>query len=160
MTAPAHETYVDDLAEPECYYPVIVMEHKEHVVWVQADSLSDALEQLQCDPEWYESISDQETLTGFWTDMSTPDTWDWQSKVYDRGEFYPGLQADAHVQIHKAVQYAAARAAQKAACAAAGHPDVRFYSTGDPHCPCCSYVKAEQLVADIRAAAQAGQVAA
>lgn len=159
MSAPVHETYVDDLAEAECYYPVIVMEHKEHVVWVQADSLADALDQLKNDPEWYESISDQETLCGFWQDMSTPDKWEW-SKVYDRGEVYPGMQADAHVQVHRAAQYAADRAAEKAACAAAGHPDVRFYSTGDPHCPCCSYVKAEQLVADIRAALAPERVAA
>ena len=153
MSAPVHETYVDDLAEPECSWPVLVVEHKQHIVWIEADTQADAVEQLRNDGEWYEHIRDNETCASFWHEVDPPTEYDWWT-VYHGGEGYPGLKADAHVQVHKATQYAAARAAEKKACAAAGHPDVRFYSTGDPHCPCCSYIKAEQLVADIRAAAQ------
>lgn len=145
------ETYVDDLPEPDCSYPVLIVEHKQHVIWVEADTLTDAVEQVRNDGEWYERIRDNETCASFWHEVDPPTQYDWWT-VYNGGEGYADMQADAHVQVHKAVQYAAARDVKKAACAAAGHPDVKFYSSGDPYCEVCWRITPEQLVTDIRAA--------
>ncbi|MER7002245.1 hypothetical protein ABT297_04240 [Dactylosporangium sp. NPDC000555] len=180
MNVPLREpTYAADdlgLPEPDHQYPVIVTVHKEYVVWVpDAADQAEALSIMRDDPEWYELINDQKNLANFWEEMRSPGgdsrssilaqlDWDLIYKGHGDGP-YESLNADAHVRTHQSVQwaaeYAAKREAEKADCVAAGHPEVRFYSSGDPHCQVCGSIKAEQLVADIRAAAQrAGQVTA
>jgi hypothetical protein len=160
VTTPLREpTFAtEDLPEPDHAYPVILVEHKQHIIWVEADSPKDAVEVVGDDGEWYERIRDSETLSSFWFEVNLPDKYDWDT-IYDGGESYQGMRADAHVRSHELQQQTERREAAKAACVAAGHPELRF-STGETYCPNCGYLKAEQLVADIRAAARAGQVTA
>ncbi|MET7395572.1 hypothetical protein ABZS66_18990 [Dactylosporangium sp. NPDC005572] len=152
------EDIVNNLAEPECSYPVIVTEQKKHVVWLRADSQAEALQRLQNDGAWYEKVRDDETLVHAFPEMRSPDRCDWDD-VYGSayGGSYPGLECEAHVDSHRAVQYAAKRAAEQAACRGAGHPEVTYSSIGgDPWCKTCGPIKPQQLVADVRAAATAG----
>lgn len=159
--APTREpTYVaDDLAEPDLYFPVVLVEHKQHVIWVEATNPDEAAETVRDDPEWYERIRDNGTLSDFWYEANTPSRYEWHT-VLNGGEGYESMLADAHVRTHEAMLGAARREEARAACAAAGHPDIQF-GYGDPYCTTCGRaLKPEQLVADIRAAARVGQVAA
>jgi hypothetical protein len=151
MNEPEYETYVDDLAEPDCRFPVIITEHKEHVVWVDAESLEDAYKVLNNDPEWYERISDQETVASFWHDVRKPDAHDWDT-VYPRYRLdgsYDGMPADAHVDAHRVHLRQVQWAAEVAACVEARHPNLRApetYTT-ERYCPTCGWLKAEQVAA-------------
>jgi len=123
-------------------YPVLVTYTHRHVVWVEADSRDAAVGYLNEAP--YEVTSDHETLyEAGWSVAAPKDRYDWDD-VQDGGYSYPyqGTQADAHVEAWRTEQYRVKREAEKAACAAAGHPGV----TTDPfgqYCPVCWRLDAE-----------------
>lgn len=144
-----YETF-DELPDPDCSYPVIVTVTHEHVIWVKADSLTDARDQVRADGSWYEQIDNSTTLASFGMDARSPGedfhSWDWET-VY-RGDYcgpYQGLECDAHVQTYQAKLAHDKRQADMAACTADGHPQQRvFKRDGDQadevYCPTCGYL--------------------
>lgn len=154
MSAPYREpTYVGDLAEPRCSFPVIVTVEMTHVIWVEADDQDAAFERARHDT--YERLDDQETLAGHDLRLRRPGedfhSWDWDT-IYD-GEYlmpYSGQRCDAHVEARNRHLHAEKRRAEKAACAEAGHPgsEARRWSADRPtrmHCPMvCGWLDADQ----------------
>lgn len=70
-------------------YPVIVETTERHLVWVEADSLKDAVESLSDDPEWYEAVTPANRIEGGYSyQMEAPEdhSWDWEVYGYDRVE--------------------------------------------------------------------------
>jgi hypothetical protein len=114
-------------------YPVIVTYTEEHVVWVEADSLEEAVKRACRDP--WELTHRDSTLASLSTDVRAPKPWDYDYTVYDEGETYEGLPCDAHVKVWEDRQ----RKAAQAACAEAGHPNPAE-NRGRPgtfYCPTC-----------------------
>jgi len=119
--------------------PVIIEVTTRHVVWLDADTPDDALRNAKQYP-FYEITSDGETdVTTYW-DVRLPDRYDWE-EVYERSYCggYPGRECDAHVEEYRRQKWIAKRAAEKAACTAAGHPSIeKPLSDGRRWCPGCS----------------------
>lgn len=134
---------VDDLAQPDTAYPVIVKTVQEHVVWVEADSAAEAYEQLSDESDWYERIDERTTLAGSWHEVRPIETWDWDT-VERGGDWYQGLRADAHVEAWKHEQWRLEREASQAACRTAGHPEMKVFADR-PYCPTCGYLKVEEV---------------
>lgn len=121
-------SYVD---EEGIKYPVIVTYTEVHVVWVEAPTPADAVEYIRDEP--YEFTSSATSVDGY-------------SEVRQPGRFDERLtevRCDAHVLAHESHLYRLKRDAEKAACAEAGHPDLRAYSNGDRYCRTCGYLTAE-----------------
>jgi hypothetical protein len=162
---------VDVLDEPDTSYPVIVSVTKEYVVWVEAVSIADAVRRVRNDPEWYERIKDGENLATFWEEIRRPGgeaqlpsstRMDWELIYQDRGDgSYQGMRADAHVETHRYALAAAKREADRAACVAAGHPFAEILgSATEPYCSICGYLKAKNLLAELRSAKSESEVTA
>lgn len=116
-------TNVDDLADIQASYPVIVEYTHRHIVWIEAHSPKDAAASLQNEP--YEKTNDHDTLASSWWKVSEPDRWDWDD-IYPTWNDGPyRSNADAHVDAHRAELHRREREAQRAACTAAGHPNTR-----------------------------------
>lgn len=132
-------------------YPVVVEYTQRHIVWVESDSHERAVERLTSWP--YESTHDDETLFESGLSVYAPkDPWDWKD-VY--GDFYCTApyttEADAHVQTHQQEMYRRQREADKAACVAAGHPEVERYASGRVYCTGCrEYIEATAAEAGAR----------
>lgn len=104
-------------------YPVFVEYSQRHIVWIEADSPEKAAERVASWP--YESTNDDETLFESGLSVRAPkDRWDWKD-VYSEGDYGSPYttECDAHVEEHKRVLWLRQREAEKAACAAAGHPE-------------------------------------
>lgn len=133
--------HIPDVADR---YPVIVEYTYRHVIWVAGDDQANAVEQAQDAP--YEQTNDQETLVeAGWSVKAPKDRWDWGDVM--EGSYshpYPGTEADAHVQTHRAEVARVAREAKKAACCDAGHPGSRPLTSG-PYCDTCGYLKTETV---------------
>lgn len=142
MTAPAREpTYAaDHLPEPDCSYPVLVVETHTHVVWMAGDSPADALAKVQRYP-WYELVSD-ETRADTYAEVRAPEPWEWDVIYGDGwGGNYLGMECDAHVDSYRHQQVMRARLAEIEACVAAGHPNVKTYpGEASPLCATCSWL--------------------
>jgi hypothetical protein len=148
---------VDELPEPDCRYPVIVTIHTEHVVWLPAESLNGALDDLKNDGAWYEHLgAHNETVAATWEEMRSPggDYYhagsDWDLVYRDGDGGYPGVYCDEHIRTHKFVLDEARRTAERAACKAAGHPEVKEF-VAKPYCSTCGYLSIADLIADLRA---------
>lgn len=119
-------------------YPVFVEYTQRHVVWVEADSPEQAAEQLARWP--YDSTDDGETLFESMLSVSAPKRdWEWED-IYGNGDYSSPFttEADAHVEAHRTEMRRRELEAQKAACVAAGHPDVETYeATGRTWCKGC-----------------------
>jgi hypothetical protein len=103
-------------------YPVIVEYTERHIVWVEADSLDDAVAMLQDTP--YEWTSSKTAVDSDFT-AAAPDSYD-----------YVEQPASAHVEAYHRHQYDERRTAEKAACAAKGHPDAHT-ERNRIWCPVC-----------------------
>jgi hypothetical protein len=103
-------------------YPVIVEYTQRHIIWVEADTHEGAVDQARYDT--WDKTDDQETLFEAGCSVQAPkDAWDWQ-EVYSDHYYEPySTEANAHVEAHEAELRRRKLAAEKAACAAAGHPD-------------------------------------
>lgn len=160
---PEFPTNVDDLPEPDCRYPVIVTVEHTHVLWIEGDDQDEALARARHHGALYELLSDQETHAGYMMDVRKPGgphggEWalklDWD--IVNEGDYYSpyqGLRCDAHVESYEMHQRMAARAAEVAACKAAGHLnlEVRDYSKDRAFCPTCGWLELAAIVADLRA---------
>lgn len=150
------DALIDALAEPDCRFPVLVTIHHDHLLWVEGESRADALRNLQNDGEWYEHLNDHETLLGAWEEMREPARYD---RVYEGGDSMRSLDCREHVESHLRVLRAAERAEEKAACKAAGHPELKVYAGSRPtgteaYCKTCGYIALDVLVEDLRAVAR------
>lgn len=136
----------EDLAEPEYSYPVIVTIHSEHIVWLEAESLKDALDDLRNDGSWYEHLgSHNQTVAASWEEMRAPGGdyhdagMDWDTVYRDGDGGYQGVHCDAHVESWRSVRWAEKRAEEQRTCKAAGHPEVRAF-VDKPYCNTCGYL--------------------
>lgn len=120
--------------------PVIVEVTTRHIVWVDGDTTEEALRNANRRP-WYELVSDGETDVDTWAEVTGPQfRSDWDD-IYDvaYGGGYGGRGFEAHVDTHRRHEDEVKRAAKRAACVKAGHPN-----TGEPltsgrlWCPDCS----------------------
>lgn len=121
--------------EPDDKYPVIVEYTEVHVVWVEAPTPADAVEYLRDEP--YELTSSATSVDGY-------------HEVRQPGRYEEGLtevRCDAHVLAHQAHLYNVKREAEKAACAAAGHPnsELRPYAK-ETWCPVCYWLPTVEAV--------------
>src|SRR5689334_13883860 len=115
--------------------PVIVEVTTKHVVWVQADTADEALRFAERQP-FYELTKVGDTDVATWSSVSLPDgQYDWD-EVYEMsyGGSYTGVECDAHVDTHRTELRRREREAKKAACIAAGHPEVETYRSGAVWC--------------------------
>jgi hypothetical protein len=118
-------------------WPILVTATQEHVLWIEAESHEKAFERARRDT--WEKVSDSETL--FDADMTVripAGEWDWQN-VRDGGwcQPYGGTTHDAHVEEHNRFLYQQKRDAEKAACAAEGHPTRKTLHSGRVECDVC-----------------------
>ncbi|WP_327223094.1 hypothetical protein OG229_02800 [Streptomyces platensis] len=64
-------------------YPVIVETVQRHLVWVEADSLKDAVEGLDGDPDWYQELTSQNQIeSGYDWSVEAPEDHNWGWEVY------------------------------------------------------------------------------
>lgn len=124
-----------ELPLPECQYPVIVTEHRTHVVWVDAADQQDAIRWL--DNDLGDGVINRNTLAEFDWEVESPtgdhDDMDWCTITGASNGFgdYRGLLCDAHVRTHRQELWDQARAADVLACAAEGHVrDRELFATG------------------------------
>lgn len=94
-----------------------------HIVWMPGDTAEEAVKAANYHP-WYELAKAGENDAFTSAEVRAPNEWDWD-EVYERSYFgsYPGLECDAHVEAHHAEALRQKWAAEKTACAAAGHPN-------------------------------------
>lgn len=159
---PPLTTYVGDLAEAECRYPVIVTVEHTHVLWIEGLDQDLALHNARNHGALYELLDDQETHAGYGMGVRKPggEGGDWALRMdwelVNEGDYYSpyqGLKCDAHVESHEMHLRMAARAEEIAACKAAGHLnlEVRDYSKDRAFCPTCGWLDLAAIVADLRA---------
>lgn len=119
-------------------FPVLVEYTQRHVIWVTADDQDQAVSNAH--HNIYDRTDDGETLVEFACSIAAPKhSWDWEDVYSDHyGESYDATQ-DAHVQAHDSEMRRQKWAAERQACAEAGHPDRREpLSDGRVWCPGCS----------------------
>lgn len=154
MSAPYREpTYVSDLPEVDRSYPVIVVETRRYVLWIEAETPAEAVEQFGCDPH------DPGRGSLYWFDYSAeaPDRWDWADIERSNSDGdWSGTAADAHVQAWRNHHAYLRQKAAKDACAAAGHP-VPEGATGPwawaDYCGTCGYIDPSERTTPDHAAA-------
>lgn len=125
--------------EPGEAYPVIIEVTTQHVVWIAAESAGQALDYAKSTP-FYELIDDSKTAATYWDSVHAPDGYDWETVYPQWGSdgSYLGRNADAHVETHKHHLSTQKLAAERAACAEAGHPDTETpISDGRRWCKGC-----------------------
>jgi hypothetical protein len=114
-------------------YPVLIECTEHRVVWVEADSPEEAAEFVQNDSEY---ISTVQPYDADWTAKAPANRWDWED-LYGYTGGAPNN--DAHVQVHRVEMLRQERAAKRATCSAAGHPNIHTpMSDGRSWCPDCS----------------------
>src|SRR5437867_6801866 len=109
---------VMDTHEPQNRYPVVVEETRRFVVWIEADEPDEAVESFSADP--YDP--GREAAFGFDWYAHKPDHWDWEALRRPSEHGWGGTEADAHVQTYRNHLAYLKQQADRAACAAAGHP--------------------------------------
>ncbi len=134
-------TYVSDLPEPDCQYPVIVEETRRYVVWVDAEDQEGAVDSFNYDPR----DPARDSMYSFDWEARSPAKWDWpdiERPGVDGGE-WPGMLAAAHVRSYRNHLAYLRQQERRTACVAAGHP-IPAGATGpwawSDHCGTCGHI--------------------
>lgn len=112
-------------------YPVIVTDSRTHIVWIEADNATEAVDIARDDYDLHRDLDSSTIVSGDLV-VDAPDEWDLQPHGMAAGP-----EPDAHVREWERRQWEAQRESETAACTAAGHPDRREYGTGLITCAVC-----------------------
>ena len=127
---------------PDCSFPVLVTDTREHVVYVQADSPDAALKRAARDT--YDRVNSENCASAYMSTALPKDRWDWETVTDDSYIGYEGTPFDAHVEEHTRLLWQQEHEAKKAACAERGHVGNEYpWANGRVECRLCNVTLVE-----------------